>query len=208
MSIWPISAKAPDGDVIQDAVALLRNGGVIAFPTSTLYGLGADARNPDAIRRIFTIKSRSPKEAILILIRDKKWLQPLVKEIPLIAEVLMEAFWPGGITMVFQASQNILPDLMGDTGKIGIRIPKHPVAAALVSQLDGPLTGTSANLSGRPGCADVANLDVELASQLDGVLDAGPLQGGPGSTVIDVTQDPPQVLREGTISKKQIASLL
>jgi L-threonylcarbamoyladenylate synthase len=208
MSIWPISAIAPNLKVIQDAVGVLRNGAVIAFPTSTLYGLGADAKNPEAIRRIFTIKSRSPKQAILILIQDKSWLKPLVKEIPPVAEVLMDAFWPGGITMIFQSSQNILPDLMGDTGKIGIRVPKHPVAAAIVSELKGPLTGTSANLSGRPGCADITSLDAEVAAQVDGVLDAGPLKGGRGSTVIDVTQDPPQILRDGTISKEQIESLL
>ena len=208
MSMWSISAVSTDSYVIQGAVEVLKNGGVIAFPTSTLYGLGADASNPEAIRRIFTIKSRSPKQAILILIQDKTWLQPLVEDIPPVAKVLMDAFWPGGITMVFEASQSILPDLMGDTGKIGIRVPKHPVAAALVSELNGPLTGTSANLSGRPGCADVANLDVEVGAQVDGVLDAGPLKGGRGSTVIDVTVEPPIILREGTILKDQIDLLL
>ena len=208
MTPWPIFSQAPEKAVIQKAVAVLKRGGVIAFPTSTLYGLGADAANPAAIQRIFAIKFRSPKQAILILIRDKAWLPKLVKKIPPVAINLMDAFWPGGITMVFQASQNILPDLMGDTGKIGIRVPKHPVAAAIVSELDRPLTGTSANLSGRPGCFNVDNLDVEVAAKLDGVLDAGPLTGGRGSTVIDVTEDPPQILREGTISKEQIESLL
>ncbi len=205
---WPISSQAPEKEVIQKAVAVLRRGGVIAFPTSTLYGLGADAANSKAIQRIFAIKSRSRKQPILILIRDKTWLPKLVKKIPPVAINLMDAFWPGGITIVFQASQNILPDLMGDKGKIGIRVPKHPVAAAIVSELDGPLTGTSANLSGQPGCFNVDNLDVKLAAKLDGVLDAGPLKGGRGSTVIDVTEDPPRILREGTILKKQIETLL
>ncbi len=205
---WPISSRAPENAVIQIAVAVLRRGGVIAFPTSTLYGLGADATNSKAVQRIYTIKSRSQKQPILILIRDKTWLTMLVKKIPPVADTLMDAFWPGGITMVFHASQKISSDLMGDTGKIGIRVPNHPVAAAIVSELGGPLTGTSANLSGYPGCADVDALDVDVAAQLDGVLDAGPLRGGRGSTVIDVTEDPPRILREGTISKDQIESLL
>jgi len=208
MTIWSISAHTPEADVVRDAVSVLRGGGVIAFPTSTLYGLGADATNPAAIQRIYLIKSRSPKQPILILIRDKAVLQPFVQKIPPTAAVLMDALWPGGITLVFKASPKISPDLMGDSGKIGIRVPKHPVAAALVSELNGPLTGTSANLSGRPGCADVANLDAEVAGQLDGALDAGPLKGGRGSTVIDVTVEPPQILRQGTISKKHIDSVL
>jgi len=208
MTHWPISVHKPETEVIKEAVEVLRKGGVIAFPTSTLYGLGADARNPVAIQRIFAIKSRSPKQPILILVQDKTWLVRLVKNIPPVAEILMDAFWPGGITLVFQASQSILPDLMGDTGKIGIRVPKHPVATAMVSELGGALTGTSANLAGQPGCADAANLDAAVASQLDGVLDAGSLKGGRGSTVIDVTVEPPDILREGTISRDQVESVL
>lgn len=208
MASWLISSQKPETDVIRSAVGELRKGGVIAFPTSTLYGLGADARNSKAVQKIFDIKSRDPKQAILILIGDKTWLATLVKKIPPVADKLMDAFWPGGLTMVFEAGRNILPVLTGDTGKIGIRVPKHPVAAAIVSELNGPLTGTSANLSGRPGCFDVVDLDGEVASQVDGVLDAGPLRGGRGSTVIDVTAEPPEILREGTISRDQINSVM
>ena len=208
MTIWHTSGLAPEAHIIQKAVAVVRQGGVIAFPTSTLYGMGADAGNPQAIRKIYAIKARSLHHPILILIGDKTWLPPLVKEIPKAATDLMEAFWPGGMTMVFRASDQVSPELMSDTGKIGIRVPTHPVAAAIVSGLASPLTGTSANLSGEAGCADIADLDARVAGQLDAVVDAGPLRGGRGSTIIDVTEDPPRILREGTIYRKQIQSVL
>jgi L-threonylcarbamoyladenylate synthase len=98
--------------------------------------------------------------------------------------------------------------LTGGTGKIGIRVPKHPVASALVNALDGPMTGTSANISGRKGCSTVADLDPGLVQDLDLVLDAGPLKGGVGSTVVDATSDPPSVLREGAVSKKKLLAVL
>ena len=208
MTSWPISVQKPERDVIRKAVEMLRKGGVIAFPTSTLYGLGADAKNPEAIQKIFAIKSRDPKQAILVLIKDNTWLETLVKSIPSGAQRLMDVFWPGGITLIFHAAGTVLPELTGGSGKIGVRVPKHPVAAAVVSELDSPLTGTSANLSGQPGCANVIDLDAAVVAQLDGVLDAGPLKGGRGSTIIDVTKNPPRILREGTISKYQIESVV
>lgn len=205
---WNISATTPDPDIIQAAVQVVRKGGIIAFPTSTLYGLGADANNLQAVERIFKIKGRQPHRPLLILIKDKACLPELVREIPPKALILMEAFWPGGITVVLHASERVSTRLTGNTGKIGVRVPKHPVAAAIVSQLEGPMTGTSANLSGRGGCSDISCLEKQVSAHLDGVVDAGPLQGGRGSTVIDVTIDPPQILREGTISERQILSVL
>lgn len=205
---WNISSTEPDPDIIHTVAQVIRDGGVIAFPTSTLYGLGADADNPQAVERIFNIKKRQPHHPLLILIKNKTYLPGLVREIPSKAAVLMEAFWPGGITVVFKAGERILGGLTGNTGKIGIRVPKHPVAAAILAQLEGPLTGTSANLSGRGGCWDISCLEEEVSAQLDGVVDAGPLKGGRGSTVIDVTEDPPCILREGTISEQQILSVL
>ncbi len=208
MVLWNISATTPDPDTIHAVVQVIRNGGVIAFPTSTLYGLGADADNPRAVESIFDIKGRQSHRPLLVLIRDKTCLPELVREIPTKAELLMEAFWPGGITIVLPAGKKVSNRLTGNTGKIGVRVPKHPVAAAIVAQLAGPLTGTSANLSGRGGCSDISCLEEHVSGQLDGVVDAGPLKGGRGSTVIDMTVDPPQILREGTISEHQILSVL
>ena len=205
---WNISSTEPDPDIIHTVVQVIRKGGVIAFPTSTLYGLGADANNPQAVERIFDIKLRQPHRPLLLLIRDQAILPELVREIPSKAASLMEAFWPGGITLVFHAGERISSRLTGNTGKIGLRIPKHPVAAAIVAELEDPLTGTSANLSGRGACSDISCLEEQVSTQLDGVVDAGPLKGGRGSTVIDVTIHPPRILREGTISEHQILSVL
>lgn len=205
---WTLSSTAPDPGSIHAAAQVIRNGGIIAFPTSTLYGLGADANNPLAVERIFHIKGRLSHRPILILIRDKTCLPGIARAIPPKAAALIEAFWPGGITLVLHAGEGVSSRLTGDTGKIGVRVPKHPVAAAILDQLEGPMTGTSANLSGQGGCSDVSCLEKQVSAQLDGVVDAGPLQGGRGSTVIDVTVDPPRILREGTISAHQIRSVL
>jgi L-threonylcarbamoyladenylate synthase len=119
----------------------------------------------------------------------------------------MDHFWPGGVTLVFKAVDTVPQHLTAGTGKIGIRLPGHPVAAALVDSLGGPLTGTSANLAGRPGSRRIDDLEPNLVQQLDAVLDAGTLKGGTGSTVVDVTQDIPRILREGEISEKEILTL-
>ena len=208
MARWNVSSTTPDLNMVRAAVQVIRQGGVIAFPTSSLYGLGADANNSRAVEKIFKIKGREPHRPILVLIPDMTHLPELVRKIPATASILMEAFWPGGMTLVFNAGHQVSGSLTGNSGKIGVRIPKHPVAAAIVSELAGPLTGTSANLSGQGGCSDIAHLDESVATRLDGVMDAGPLQGGRGSTVVDVTMDPPHILREGTISEKQILSVL
>ncbi len=120
----------------------------------------------------------------------------------------MAAFWPGALTVILEARQTLPFALTGGTGKIGIRVPKHPVASALVSAFDGPITGTSANLSGKEGCASVADLSPGLVQKLDMVLDGGLLKGGVGSTVVDATMDPPVVVREGAISKERLFEVL
>jgi L-threonylcarbamoyladenylate synthase len=116
----------------------------------------------------------------------------------------MDQFWPGRITLVFEAEDTVPQYLTAGTGKIGIRQPEHPVAAALVKALEGPITGTSANRSGKSGCHRVADLDPRLARKLDLILDAGSLKGGSGSTVVDVTEAIPRILREGEVKEEEI----
>ena len=120
----------------------------------------------------------------------------------------MDRFWPGRVTLVFEAAATVPNYLTAGSGKIGIRLPGHPVAAALIESLGAPLTGTSANLSGKPGCSCIDDLDPLLVQPMDAVLDAGPLKGGNGSTVVDVTGDIPRVLREGQIPEKDILTLI
>jgi L-threonylcarbamoyladenylate synthase len=206
--VLKVSATDPEPDIITAAVHVIGNGGVIAFPTSGLYGLGADALNPEAVSRIFRIKRRPLHKPILLLVKDVRDLSRIVREVPPAAEKLMNAFWPGGLTLVFNARDTLPGVLTGRSGKIGVRIPIHPVARALVGRLKSPLTGTSANLSEGPGCNDISMLDADVAAHLELILDAGPLKGGPGSTVVDVTVSKPLILREGSVAGRQIKALL
>jgi len=194
----------PSSDVIQRAADIIRNQGVVVFPTQCLYGLAADAWNPQAIRKIFQIKHRPETNPILILIHALTDLEKLVTHIPETAKILMKTFWPGGLTLVFEAAPGVSDLLTAGTGRIGIRIPAHPVARAVVNAVGRPITGTSANLSGAPGCSCIQALPHELIKAVDMVLDAGPLKGGTGSTVVDIACDPPRILRSGAISPDMI----
>ncbi|MGD8959772.1 MAG: L-threonylcarbamoyladenylate synthase, partial [Desulfobacteraceae bacterium] len=156
----------------------------------------------------FELKRRPADNPLLVLVQDRSWVAPLVQRVTPAADLLMRHFWPGLVTVVFAAREGLPPNLTAGTGKIGIRVPSHPVAAALVRAFGGPLTGTSANISGQPGCARVAQLDPELAAGVDAVLDAGPLYGGAGSTVVDTTGGVPRVLRAGSVSAHAVLRLL
>jgi L-threonylcarbamoyladenylate synthase len=204
LKIYKINHEPPEPEIIQLASSVIKQGGVIAFPTRCLYGLAADAFNAEAVDRVFKIKKRPSQKPISILVDRRMQLERLVSHVSKAAARIMDQFWPGRVTLVFEAAGTVPHHLTAGTAKIGIRLPGHPVATALVRSLGRPLTGTSANLSGRPGCHRIDDLDPQLIQQLDIVLDAGPLKGGTGSTVVDVTQDMPKILREGEISGKEI----
>jgi L-threonylcarbamoyladenylate synthase len=204
-SIIKVAPVNPDPEAIEKAAAVIKTGGTIAYPTRCLYGLGTDPFNAGAVAGIFSIKQRSAQKPILILIDHPRQLERLVTHVSKIAANIMRQFWPGKVTLVFEAGAGVSTDLTGGTGKIGIRLAGHPVAAALVEAVAGPITGTSANISGHPGCHQIDALESAVAHQLDLVLDAGPLAGGRGSTVVDVTgEDQPKILREGVISARDI----
>ena len=202
-----ISPFEPDPHIIKSAVECIRDDGVIAFPTTGLYGLGADALNRNAVERIFRIKRRPLHNPILVLIKAEADLSMIVKDVPQLARQLIRTFWPGGLTIIFSAQDTLPEALTGGTGKIGVRMPAHPVAMALVSGLNGILTGTSANISGEPGCSEVSLLDDRVVEKLDLILDAGSLSGGLGSTVVDVTTPKPVIIRQGAIAKNRILSV-
>ena len=208
MKVYKINPEHPESEVVQRAVILLKQGGIVAFPTRCLYGLGADAFNAEAVDRVFQLKQRPPQKPISILIDRRIQLERLVSHVTKTASRIMDQFWPGRVTLVLEAADTVPHYLTAGSGKIGIRLPGHPVAAALVASLGAPLTGTSANLSGKPGWRCIDDSDPQVVQQLDVILDAGPLKGGNGSTVVDVTQDVPKVLREGQISEKEILTLV
>jgi L-threonylcarbamoyladenylate synthase len=203
-----IDAIQPQQDRIDVAAGIIQQGGVVVCPTTCLYGLGADALNEDAVQRLYAIKQRPQAKPILVLIHDLTQLSALTAHIPMAARQLMDNFWPGQVTLVFKARQSLSSQLTGGSGKIGVRLARHPVTVQLLEAVNRPLTGTSANLSGQPGCAAIAELDSTVVESVDLVLDAGRLQGGRGSTVVDVTADPPVVMREGAVAATRIASAL
>ena len=202
-----VNPEHPAPRTITEAAKKMEKGGVIAFPTRCLYGLGADAFNAAAVARLYELKQRPAQKPILILIEHRNYLKQLVRHVSQSALRIMDHFWPGKITIVFEALSTVPEYLTAGTGKIGIRQPGHPVAAALVKAFQGPVTGTSANLSGSTGCQQIADLDPLLAQNLELILDAGPLKGGNGSTVVDVTGEVPRGLREGEVSLQDIKAI-
>ncbi len=203
-----IDPDRPDPAVIVEAARIIENGGVVSFPTTCLYGLGADAFNSAAVDRIFRIKSRPADKPLLLLVPGEMVVEDLVKSVPPAAERIMEHFWPGRVTLVFEARDAIPRALTAGTGKIGVRVPGHPAARALVKAVPGPLTGTSANISGQPGLSRSPTPESPIAACLDLILDAGPLKGGAGSTVVDVTGEFPRILREGAAAAREIFGAL
>ncbi len=201
------SSADPSAEAIDTAASVIKGGGIVAYPTRCLYGLGTDALNDGAVAEIFAIKQRPAQKPVLILIDGIRQLERLVIRIPKIAEEIMRQFWPGNVTLVFEASEEVSPVLTGGSRKIGIRLPGHPIASALVKAVSGAITGTSANLSGSRGCHQVRDLEPTVAQRLDLILDAGPLEGGQGSTVVDVTGGAPRILREGVVSKRAILAI-
>ena len=190
----------PDPLMISEAALLVHRDGVVAFPTETLYGLGVNALSEKAIRKVFNIKGRNYEKPIPILIYKKEVLSEFVSNVPEKAENLIKKFWPGGLTIIFEASPKLPSLLTGNTGKIGIRISNNPIAQELIKQADTPITATSANISGQKGCTTALEVYESLGNRVDLILDGGKTKGSLGSTVIDVTCTPIKIIREGVVS--------
>ena len=199
-----VNPRQIDRRAIARAADMIHRGAVVVFPTSGLYGLGADAFNIRAVARIFDLKGRDPEKPVLVLVDSPEMVARVAQTPNALARHLMRCFWPGRVTLVVPALPDLPPGLTGSDGNIGVRQVAHPVAAALVRALGGPLTGTSANLSGAGGCAAAADLDPAVRDAVDLVLDAGPLAGSPGSTVVEVKEKSAEILREGVVPRAQI----
>ncbi len=198
----------PRRDLIIKAAGRIKAGDVVAFPTKYLYGLGVDAFNSEAVGKVFEIKRRPYHKPLLVLINKKDDLNKLVNKVPLAAERIMENFWPGKVTIVLECKDTLPPNLTAGTHRIGVRMPEHPVAVSLAHAVEGPITATSANITGGSGCSRILDMDPLIIEKLDLILDVGSLKGGIGSTVVDVTFDPPKILREGAILSKDLFSAL
>jgi L-threonylcarbamoyladenylate synthase len=205
-NIVKVSSKRPDSKIIETAGEIITKKGVVVFPAQYFYGIAVDALDVDAAQKVFNIKKRNIQNPLLALIKDKNQLEQLVDSIPDIAEKLIEKYWPGNVTLIFNAAKHIPDIITAKTGKIGLRMPLHPVAKALVNQVNRPITGTSANLSGQPACNTINTIDPFVLKKTDIILDAGKLKPGLGSTVIDVTKNPIKIVRQGQISESDIIS--
>ncbi|MBA4421969.1 MAG: threonylcarbamoyl-AMP synthase [Syntrophus sp. (in: bacteria)] len=203
-----IDPRNPDKETLTETSRILREGGIIAFPTETFYGLGVDARQEAAVEKIFRIKGRNIRNPVSVIVDSEAEVIPLVAAIPEAARVLMKNFWPGPLTLVFCAAPPVSSHLTGGTGKIGIRVSSHTVARLLAKRLSGPLTATSANLSGGQECSTAADVIQLFGDRLDAIVDGGPTPGGMGSTILDITVHPPLVLRTGAVSLTEILESL
>jgi L-threonylcarbamoyladenylate synthase len=189
---------------LSQAIASLKSGDVIVFPTETVYGLGADALNPAAVERVFQLKGRNPDTPIPIIVADQAMLKDLVEEIPPIARELMEQFWPGPLTLVLPAAQGMPKQLLNRTRGVGVRISSEPIATQLVRELGHPLTATSANPSGRPAAATTEQAQNYFASEIEIFIDGGKLPSKIGSSVVEVSDDRIKIIRQGEISVAQL----
>ena len=197
-----------DEAVLERAVCRLQEGGLVAFPTDTLYGLGAVASHEEAVRRLFAAKQRPLDRPLPILIESAEAVDAMAAEVPPAARRLMDAFWPGGLTLVLRRHCGFLSLALGGGDTVAVRVPAHPVALELLRRLGEPLTGTSANLSGRPGPKTAQEVRSQLGDRVDLIVDGGPCPGGVESTVVDCTVDPPRVLREGAVAATRVATAL
>ncbi|MFQ5672363.1 MAG: L-threonylcarbamoyladenylate synthase [Nitrospinales bacterium] len=187
---------------------VLEAGGVIAFPTDTFYGLGADPGNERAVKKIFRIKRRPAHKPLLILVASRKQAAAVVEEIPPDAETLMQALWPGPLTLLLRARPVLPQSLTAGSGKIGVRLPASPFARQLIEHLGHPLTAPSANISGAENIRTATEVRQALGSTLDLIVDGGPTPGGKASTILDTTLSPPELLREGQITREHIETIL
>ncbi len=186
------------------AITIMKNGGIVAYPTETFYGMGADITNPRALEKIYTVKGRAFNKPISIIIGSREDLATFTDDIPPSAVSLMNRFWPGAITLLFTASRAVPRKLTAETGKIGIRLSGNPVATLLARSLSGAVTATSANRSGRHECVSAQEVIDSIGERLDAVVDGGRTPGGAGSTIVDITVDPPVIIREGIIPSSGI----
>ncbi len=197
--ILQVNANSPDPAVLAEAAAIVRRGGLVAFPTETVYGLAADAANPKAVQRLNSVKGRPPEKPYSLHIYSQSQVDSFVANIPPLAKHLMERFWPGPLTIVTPANN-------GKT--VGFRLPDPPVAQAFLKACGVPVSAPSANRSGSPPPTDAKEVLTALGDGFDCLLDAGPTPMGRESTVVEVVDDRLVIHREGAVPKEDILSLV
>lgn len=189
---------------IEQAASILRDGGLIAFPTETYYGLAVDPCQEPALERLFAAKQRPAVKPVLVLVPDRGQVDHLADAVPHLARRLMDMYWPGPLTMVFRARRELSAMLTGGTGTIGLRLSPHPVARALLEAFGGPLTATSANRSGGQAACTESEVQEIFGRDVDMILPGGPTPGELPSTLIAFEENSIICIRDGCISCREI----
>jgi L-threonylcarbamoyladenylate synthase len=203
-----VDPGAPQRDAIDEAAKWIRAGSVVAIPTDTLYGLAADPFNTGAVARVFVVKGRAAARALPLIAADAAQIARYLGALPKMAMRLADHFWPGPLTMLMPAAAALAPDLSGGTGKVGVRVPADPIARAVCAACGHPVTATSANVSGEAAPATADEVERMLGDRIEFLLDAGPTRGGAPSTIVDVTDREPRLVRAGAISWDEIQAWL
>ncbi len=208
-TLWlKVNSDKPEINKIRVAANAIKKGGLVAFPTETVYGLGADALNPKAVEKIFAAKRRPPDNPIIVHIANKEDLYKLARKIPSGAEELIAQFWPGPLTLILKRSSLVCDMTVVGLDTIALRMPRNKVALALIGESSVPVAAPSANLAGKPSPTTAQHVLDDLAGRIDIVLDAGDVRIGVESTVIDMTTPIPQILRPGGVPYEKLKSVL
>ena len=205
--VLTINPVQPEAALLADAAALIRSGGLVAFPTETVYGLGADATNPAALERIYTAKNRPASDPIIVHISTLDMLTNVAIDLPDLALELARAFWPGPLTLVLKRHPNIPATVSAGRDTVAVRMPSHPVAAGLIAASDRPIAAPSANTFSRPSATTAAHVLEDLGGRIDLILDGGAAPIGLESTVLDLT-DVPVILRPGGVTLEHLRTII
>lgn len=206
--VYCVDARNPDPQLIAEAAAVIRAGGLVAFPTETVYGLGADGLNPAAVARIFEAKERPPTDPLILHIAEPEALASLVLEVPQAARELANRFWPGPLTLVLP-KRPVVPDIVtAGLPTVAVRMPAHPVALALIRAAGTPVAAPSANRFGHTSPTTAQHVLEDLGGRIDLILDAGPTPVGVESTVLDLTGPLPTILRPGGLPREAIEAVV
>ena len=205
--VLAVNGDSPDPGVLDEAGTILARGGLVAFPTETVYGLGADALNVAAVRSVFTAKGRPPDNPLIVHLAEASQVDDVAVDIPAIARELARSFWPGPLTLVVRGRLGLPKEVTAGLPTVAVRVPDHRVPRELVRRLGRGIVGPSANTSGRPSPTEAAHVLADLSGAVDIILDAGPTRIGLESTVVDVTVEPPAILRQGGLTQEQLESV-
>ena len=206
--ILKVSAEKPQISVIKYAASFITRGNVVGIPTDTFYGLSADPFNLAAIERVFQIKGRPENRALPILVDSIEQAVTLARDVPDNFLNLAQKFWPGALTLVVQATHRLPLKVTGNSGRVALRWPNSRVVTSLISAAGGPVTGTSANLSGHPSCSNAVDLAEQLGDRLSLILDSGDTNGTLASTIVRIDGDEWSIVREGAIPNSEIEAAL